>query len=309
MATWVLIAGLVCIFAGVLAVIVYAGTILREKSEVAASLSAIESISGPLPEEMRRAYDEPFRQRVVTPGQAWLARVARTVSGANWAGSTSRRLEMIGNPPDWDSERVLASKSLAALVTAVLVTGLLIVTGSPYPAVLWGVVLGIMAFFIPDVILRTKASGRSQVIRRALPDSIDLLTISVESGLAFDAALAQVARNTEGPLAEEFTRVLKEVQIGRSRSEALRALSERTEVDDLRIFLNSMIQAEKLGIPIADVLRVQAAEMRLKRSQRIEEQAMKLPVKMVFPVLFCIMPALFIVILGPAVLSIADALG
>ena len=109
--------------------------------------------------------------------------------------------------------------------------------------------------------------------------------------MAFDAALAQVARNTDGPLAEEFTRVLKEVQIGSGRSDALRALSERTDVEDLQVFLNSMVQAEKLGIPIADVLRVQAAEIRLKRSQRIEEQAMKLPVKMVFPVMFGIMPS------------------
>ena len=127
--------------------------------------------------------------------------------------------------------------------------------------------------------------------------------------MAFDAALAQVAHNTDGPLAEEFTRVLKEIQIGSGRSEALRGLADRTDVDDLRIFLNSMIQAEKLGIPIADVLRVQAAEMRLKRSQRIEEQAMKLPVKIVFPLMFGIMPAMFIVILGPAALRIIELFG
>ena len=158
------------------------------------------------------------------------------------------------------------------------------------PALLWGAVFGVFGFFLPDLLVKNKAQHRSDAIRKALPDSIDLLTISVESGLAFDAAMAQVARNTDGPLAEEFTRVLKEIQIGSGRSDALRALSERTDVEDLQVFLNSMIQAEKLGIPIADVLRVQAGEIRLKRSQRIEEQAMKLPVKMVFPVMFCIMP-------------------
>ena len=132
--------------------------------------------------------------------------------------------------------------------------------------------------------------------------------MSVESGLAFDAALANVARNTEGPLSDEFRRVLREIQIGSSRSDALKALADRTTVDDLRIFLNSMVQAEKLGIPIADVLRVQASEMRLKKSQRTEEQAMKLPVKLVFPLLTCIMPLLFIVIIGPAAISIATQL-
>jgi tight adherence protein C len=173
---------------------------------------------------------------------------------------------------------------------------------------LWAALFGVLGFFLPDLLLINKASHRSEQIQNALPDSLDLLTISVESGLAFDAALAQVARNTDGPLSEEFTRVLQEIQIGSGRSDALRALSERTDVDDLRIFLNSMVQAEKLGIPIADVLRVQAADMRLKRSQRIEEQAMKLPVKMIFPLILCIMPAMFVVILGPAVIAIYQTL-
>ena len=203
--------------------------------------------------------------------------MARTLSGANWSPNTAKRLDKAGNPPGWDPERILAAKTLAGLGLASLVGGLLFVGGRGLQALLWGAAFGVFGFFLPDLLLINKAQHRSEQIQKALPDSIDLLTISVESGLAFDAALAQVARNTDGPLAEEFTRVLKEIQIGSGRSEALRALSERTDVDDLRIFLNSMIQAEKLGIPIADVLRVQAAEMRLKRSQRIEEQAMKLP--------------------------------
>ncbi len=153
-----------------------------------------------------------------------------------------------------------------------------------------------------------KGQHRADAMQRALPDALDLLTITVESGLAFDAGLVQVARNTDGPLPQEFTRVLKEIQIGSSRTAAFRAMAERTDVEDLRIFLNSMVQAEKLGIPVADVLRVQSSEMRIKRSQRIEEQAMKLPVKLVFPLLLGIMPALFVVILGPALISIYQTL-
>jgi tight adherence protein C len=308
MATWVLLLGLLGVFLGMATAIAMAGAIGKERSEVSASLAAIEAISGPVPEDMRRSYDQPFSDRVARPSQAWLARVARTISGANWGQNASKRLAMAGSPPGWDAERILAAKSLAGLVFASVVAGVLLVSGRGIQALLWGLAFGVLGFFVPDLVLRQKADSRSEAIRRALPDSLDLLTISVESGLAFDAALAQVAHNTDGPLAEEFSRVLKEIQIGSSRSDALRALSERTTVDDLRIFLNSMIQAEKLGIPIAHVLRIQSSEMRTKRSQRIEEQAMKLPVKMVFPLLFGIMPAMFIIVLGPAFISIYDQL-
>lgn len=304
MGTWALALGLAGLFVGVVAIIVVSGSIMRERSEVSASLAAIEAISGPVTDDMRRAYDRPFDSRVTKPTGAWLANIARTLAGVNWAKNTARRLQMAGNPPRWDPDRILAWKTIAGVGLAALVGGMLWYSGKPLPALLWGAVFGIFGFFVPDMLVINKAQHRSDAIRRALPDSIDMLTISVESGLAFDAAMAQVSRNTDGPLAEEFTRVLKEIQIGSSRSDALRKFSERTDVDDLKVFLNSMVQAEKLGIPIADVLRVQASEMRLKRSQRIEEQAMKLPVKMVFPVMFCIMPSIFIVILGPAALSI-----
>lgn len=308
MASWALILGLLALFLGMVAAIVLAGSIGRERSEISSSLAAIEAIGGPIPEDMRTAYDKPFDVRVTKPIQHWASRVARTLTGATWSANTSKRLERAGNPVGWDPERILAAKTLAALGLASLVGGLLAVTGRGLQALFWGVAFGVLGFFLPDLLMINKAQHRSDQIRKALPDSIDLLTISVESGLAFDAALAQVSRNSDGPLAQEFTRVLKEIQIGSGRSDALRALSERTDVDDLRIFLNSMIQAEKLGIPIADVLRVQAAEMRLKRSQRVEEQAMKLPVKIIFPLILCIMPAMFLVILGPAVINIYEAI-
>ena len=308
MTTWVLILGLAALFVGVASTIVLAGGISKERSEISASLSAIEAIGGPIPDEMRSAYDKPFDVRVRQPAQAWAARVARTLAGANWAGNAAKRLDKAGNPQGWDPERILATKTLAALGLASVVGGVLFVGGRGLQALLWAIAFGVFGFFLPDLLLLNRAQHRSEEIRRALPDSIDLLTISVESGLAFDAALAQVSRNTDGPLADEFTRVLKEIQIGSGRSEALRGLSERTDVDDLRIFLNSMVQAEKLGIPIADVLRVQAGEIRLKRSQRIEEQAMKLPVKIIFPLILCIMPAMFLVILGPAVINIYETI-
>ena len=136
-----------------------------------------------------------------------------------------------------------------------------------------------------------------------LPDALDLLTISVEAGLGFDAALAQVARNTEGPLADEFFRVLQEMQIGLGRAEAFRALTERTNVPDLRNFVTAMIQADVFGIPVANVLRVQAKEMRIKRLQRAEEKAQKVPVKILFPLIFFILPCLFIIVMGPGAIA------
>ncbi len=308
MGTTVLLLGLLALFGGLALTIVLAGSMMKERSEISASLAAIESISGPVPDDMRQVYDKSFNERVVGPTQAWLAHFARTLSGSNWAAKTNRRLEAAGNPPGWDAERILAWKAIGAVAFAGVVGGMLLASGRVVPAILWGAAFAVFGFFLPDLLIVNKAQHRSDAVRKALPDTIDLLTISVESGLAFDAAMAQVSHNTDGPLADEFTRVLKEVQIGSSRSDALRGLSERTDVDDLQIFLNSMVQAEKLGIPIAEVLRVQTSEIRIKRSQRIEEQAMKLPVKMVFPVMFCIMPSIFIVILGPAVLSIMDAL-
>ena len=125
--------------------------------------------------------------------------------------------------------------------------------------------------------------------------------------MAFDSAVSQVARNTTGPLAEEFFRLLQEMQIGLSRSDAIRAMGERSDIPELRNFASSMVQAERLGIPVANVLRIQAGEMRTKRSQRAEEMAQKVPVKILFPLIFCILPVLFIIILGPAVISICPA--
>ena len=144
-------------------------------------------------------------------------------------------------------------------------------------------------------------------MQRALPDALDLLTISVESGLGFDAALSQVARNTEGPLSAEFARVLQEMQIGLGRGPALRALGERTNVPELRGFVSSMVQADAFGIPIAQVLRVQSSEIRTKRRQRAEEQAQKVAIKILIPLIFCILPCLFIAVLGPAAISIMDS--
>ena len=160
--------------------------------------------------------------------------------------------------------------------------------------------------WLPDLLLYNAGLKRQQALQRSTPDALDMLTVCVEAGLGFDAALSHVARNTRGPITGEFARILQEMQIGKSRTEAFQALAERTTVPELHTLVSALVQADNLGIPVANVLRSQSHEMRVKRRQRAEEQAQKIPVKILFPLIFCVFPALFVVILGPAGIQIAS---
>jgi tight adherence protein C len=167
-----------------------------------------------------------------------------------------------------------------------------------------GIVGAVLGFYAPDIIVYDVGDRRQKALQRTLPDILDTLTVSVEAGLGFDAALVQVTKHGMGPVAGEFSRMLQEMQIGRSRVDALRGVAQRTKVPELRNFCAIVAQATELGLPIASVLREQAREMRVRRRQNAEETAQKIPVKIMFPVVFCIFPSLFIVILGPGVLRV-----
>lgn len=239
-----------------------------------------------------------------SPG--WLQSLAVRLSPAGIAGRLQYRLDLAGNPAAWSPDRVLGAKGLGLFLGAGL--GLLLglrSLGWVLPCVAVGAVFG---FFLPDLLLLNAGQKRQELIRRALPDALDMLTVCVEAGLGFDAALAQVARNTRGALAQECARVLQEMQIGKSRNQALRALAERTTVGGLKAFVSALAQAGELGVPVGQVLREQAREMRVRRRQRAEEQAQKVPVKILFPLIVCLFPAMFVVIIGPGVISIARAL-
>lgn len=251
-----------------------------------------------------------FANRVARPAARALIGFLRAL----WPDAYSERLKMrilqAGRPAGIDADKFVVLKTLSAVV-GILLGGLLawLRTRSPGPVLLGGMLIGLVAFFGPDLWLSTRTSSRQLAIRRALPDMLDMLTISVEAGLGFDGAVAKLVMNGTGPLADEFSRMLKEVQAGISRQDAFRHLADRTGVADVATFCMSMVQADVFGISVSSVLRTQSHEMRLKRRQAAEEAAQKAPVKMVFPLVLCILPATLIVILGPAIVSIARAFG
>lgn len=237
----------------------------------------------------------------------WLRALAVRLSPSGIADRLQYRLDLAGNPGSWTADRILAAKGLGLFGLA----GLGALYGLQFDLV-WVIVCaaigGVSGFFLPDLLLYNSGLKRQDKIRKALPDALDMLTVCVEAGLGFDSALAQVARNTEGPLSAEFARVLQEMQIGKSRTAALRAMTERTTVTELRTFVSSLVQASELGIAMATVLREQAKEQRVRRRQRAEERAQKLPVKILFPLVVCIFPVIFVVILGPGAITISQTL-
>jgi tight adherence protein C len=218
---------------------------------------------------------------------------------------TNRLIELAGNPPSLTAERIVAFKIVFGIVG--FVAGFLVAPLLPFkgfaPSVMIAVLFALTGYTFPSAGLSARASKRQKEIRKAMPDTMDLLTISVEAGLGFDAALAQVVKNVPGPLSDEIARMLQEMQIGVSRADALRNLNDRTEVPELDGFVLSMIQADKYGVGVAKVLRAQATELRQKRRQRAEEVAQKVPLKLLFPTIFLILPAMFIVILGPGAIK------
>jgi tight adherence protein C len=253
----------------------------------------------------QRILQESALDRAVRPAIRSLAARARRFTPAGVVERLDQRLRLAGSPKGWTLERVLALKvvvGILGLVTAVFY--LTSVQGGL--SLVIAAVVGLGAYFVPDLILWGRAQERQQFIALVLPDTLDQMTISVEAGLGFDAALQRVAANTRGPLAQELARTLNEVKLGASRNQALQNLAERTDVPELRHFIYAIRQAEEYGLPVAKVLRIQAAELRVKRRQRAEERALKMPVKIVFPLVLCIFPTLFIILLGPAAIRISE---
>jgi tight adherence protein C len=246
-------------------------------------------------------------ERTIVPLVGRLAQLGRRYTPQGRITRLEQRLLLAGAPGGWTIERVLAIKAAAAVVGVSLAV-LRLVFAPSLLGLLLTLALTALGFFLPDLLLRIKTDNRQQDIRRALADTVDQITVAVQAGLGLDAAIARVAITTKGPLASEFARVSQDVRAGMRRGDALLAMADRVQLPELRQLVVALAQAEKLGVPVAQTMKVQAAELRLKRRQHAEEQAMKLPVKILFPMMFCILPCLFIVILGPAAISIYETL-
>ncbi|MQA25488.1 MAG: type II secretion system F family protein [Micromonosporaceae bacterium] len=267
---------------------------------VTRTVAAVERgyVVGNLPDR-----DSSFGQRVALPFARRLGGVGRALTPTGTRERLQRWLDRAGNPLGWTVDTVVMVKGVGLGYVALFLGFFGLLVGGFTGLAVCVVIGAVVGFYLPDLLVLNAGLRRQDQIRKSLADMLDMLTVSVEAGLGFDAALAQVARNARGPLAGETARALQEMQLGKSRVDALRDLAKRTTVIE-RTFASAVVQATELGIPIATVLREQAKEMRVRRRQRAEEKAQKVPVKILFPLIFLIFPSLFIIVLGPAVIRL-----
>jgi tight adherence protein C len=251
---------------------------------------------------------QPFTQRVIRPMLLTLARGFSRLSPAKSRAAAEHQLELAGKPNNWGATEFFGLRVFVALVVGAFVF-LLAMFSSPAWAIIYALGGALVGFFMPALWLRSKIRQRQDEIVKSLPDALDLLTITVEAGMGFDGAMQKVAEKWENHLSRGFSRVVQEMRLGIARREALKNMDNSMEVPDVTTFVAAIIQAETLGVSIAKILRVQSEQMRIRRRQRAEELANKAPIKMLFPMAFLIFPALFIILLGPAVLTIMETPG
>jgi tight adherence protein C len=251
---------------------------------------------------------KPFSERIIKPIADNMGRLARMITPVEVINSTQRKIVSAGmktNPAAIVGFQVLMAIALPAIILSIGIVDKL----GPLKGVGLALFAGILGYMMPNVWLSSKVGARRDEITRGLPDALDLLTISVEAGLGFDMALSKVVEKTGGPLSYEFARAIYEIRLGKTRRDAMRDMATRADCPDLSQFISALVQADKLGVSIGNILRVQADQMRQKRRQRAEETAQKAPLKMSFVLVFFVLPALLIVLLGPAVINVITELG
>jgi tight adherence protein C len=276
---------------------------------VQARLTQLGSMQAKNLEELE--LQQPFIERTLRPLAGRLSGTVARITSASFADRTQKRLALAGNPGDLRVADWLGIKAIAAFVFAALffVLAAFVLGAGVSGGVIMGLIGLVFGYIAPEFWLGGRVRKRQKAILMMVPDSLDLLTISVRAGLGFDAALGKVVEKLKGPLTDEFRRALAEVRVGKARRDALRDIVPRTEVSALTNFIGAIIQAEQLGVSISKVLQVQSEQLRIERRQRAEEMAAKAPIKMLFPLVGCIFPSLFIIILGPAIILIALNLG
>ena len=253
---------------------------------------------------------EPFSDRIIKPVLRTIANAFARLTPRSNLENIQHNLDLAGNPYGWTPMEFTGVRSAAAVLCVGLAFALTFLAHSPLRnRILATAVGGAFGYFLPTVWLTLKIRTRQANILKALPDALDLLTISVEAGLGFDAAMTKVTEKWTNELSEAFTRVLIEIQMGTLRRDALRAMASRSGVPDLTSFVAAIIQADQLGVSLARVLHIQSEQMRIRRRQRAEELAHTAPIKMMVPLVFLVFPALFVVLLGPAIPSLRSAFG
>lgn len=273
---------------------------------VQARLSQLGSVQAANLEELE--LQQPLFERTIRPLANRLSGTVARMTSTSFSQQTERRLALAGNPGDLRVADWLGIKAVGAIIGAGLFVLLFVFPGLidvPVPINFAMIAVGTMfGYTAPEFWLGGRVKKRQKAVLLQIPDALDLLTISVRAGLGFDGALGKVVEKLKGPLTEEFRRALAEIRVGKARRDALRDIVARTEVPALTNFIGAIIQAEQLGVSISKVLQVQSEQLRIERRQRAEEMAAKAPIKMLFPLVGCIFPSLFIVILGPAIILI-----
>jgi len=273
-----------------------------EKATIRGSLRQLQGYE--LDNQRDRELAEPVRDRVLLPLVHNLVNLGKVFTPADYVAKVRHRLTVAGKPTQEQLDRFLAVRVITiALIPVWFFLSFFVLKLSGTMSLLVFALMSLASVLGPDAILNRRMAERQQAIRVKLPDILDLLTISVEAGLGFEQALDRTVGAVPGPLSDEFARMLGEVRAGARRSDAMRALDERTDVTEVRSFVLAILQADTFGVSIGRVLRSQADEMRIRRRQMAQEQAQKAPVKMLIPMVFCVFPALFVVVIGPAVLS------
>jgi tight adherence protein C len=300
------IAGMAGLFsaAGVFLLVVASGQKVTDRVAVRSALrTATEAVPAVSVSSTEGEQQGSFFDRVIIPALDRTGRTALRFTPTGYLAKARRRMVLAGHPQPEEFDRFMAVRVVTlGLAPVVMVLAALLPLGKASVIVL--LLPPVLLGFGPEVKLNREVEARQEQIRRQLTDLSDLLTISVEAGLGFEQALSRTVVSMPGPLSDEFTRMLGETRVGASRREAFERVGERTEVEELRSFLRALIQAETFGISIVQLLRAQSEEMRVSRRQRAQEKAQKAPVKMLFPLVFCILPALFVVVIGPAAIEI-----
>lgn len=307
METWLHISVGLIFFAVSFSTLVVYHFIFGERLRLAQRMDQVVGTPAPLPvRELELSV--PLYQRAIRPALKGLARLLSRFIPATKESELTKKLTAAGNPGNLAAREWLVLKYLTAIGLSFLLWtwGGLLEKNLPQSIMLSGVGI-LLGWMLPDLYLNSRVQSRKKQVEKALPEALDLLTVSVEAGLGFDGALMKVAEKTKGVLADEFVLMLQECHMGKQRREALRDMANRVAVDDLSSFCGSVILAETLGISIGNVLRTQSKQMRQKRRQKCEELAMKAPIKMLFPMVLFIFPAIFVILLGPAVLQIMKA--